>query len=639
MASPYQPDVLVEIAFNAGYNTPPGSRTWTDVSQYVEPGKDAIKVDYGRSDEFATTDANTLTLTLDNRDGRFTPGRASSPYYPNVKIGRPIRVTATPVSGAPSVRFTGYVDEWPIAWDGSEGVCWSPLKASSRMARLGFNAELQSIVEEAILVDDPVAYYTLGEPEGAQSAADQGSATFGPLSVLGSKAPLVFGTAIGPPTDDLTAVQLNSAGIPGAQYLATTQDGGVYTGGGAPQCSMEVFFVIGPGSPPDQAPLFFWENTATDSSTLGLFVDAATGSLVGGQSEYGNVNLVYTPSSVCDGRLHHAVVTLNSAATRIDLYLDGVLVGSDTTVTDGNSATPQHRLLVGRWTINDQYYRTTATIAHAALYDYQLSAAQVIAHAAAGFTGYQGETAGARIRRLASYASIPSAEVSTPDTTYPVDFSNTTGASAMDAMRKVEATEGGVLYDARDNTLTLRGRVARYNTASAFTLSMALHQVEADVSPTLDRTQLINDATATATDGSTARAYNQASINDYGYARTSIEVLASNDAAYQAASWLVYLYSTPSPRIPALSVDLLPLPLATQQLLLSADIGTRFTVSSLPTQAAASTMDFFIEGYTETIGSASYSITFNVSPVTGFDVFALDDPVRGVLDSTYPLAY
>lgn len=85
------PDVQVEIAFDSGWATPAVDRTWTDVSDYVELAE-GIGIGIGRGDEFNIADANTLALTLDNRDGRFTPGKATSPYYPDVKIGRPIRV-------------------------------------------------------------------------------------------------------------------------------------------------------------------------------------------------------------------------------------------------------------------------------------------------------------------------------------------------------------------------------------------------------------------------------------------------------------------------------------------------------------------------------------------------------------------
>ena len=90
--SPYMPDVVVEIAFTSGWSTLAASRSWTDVSAYVELAE-GITITGGRGDERSTADANQLTLTFDNRDGRFTSGLATGPYHP-LLIGRPIRVRA-----------------------------------------------------------------------------------------------------------------------------------------------------------------------------------------------------------------------------------------------------------------------------------------------------------------------------------------------------------------------------------------------------------------------------------------------------------------------------------------------------------------------------------------------------------------
>ncbi|HKY57857.1 MAG TPA: hypothetical protein VJL80_07450, partial [Aeromicrobium sp.] len=118
--STFMPDVTVEIAFDSGYTTAAASRTWTDVSAYVE-ADDILSIARGRGDEFSTPQPSRLSLTLDNRDGRFTPEYASGAYYPNVKKGRPIRVRATwPLGGGGTThyRFLGYIDEWPVQWPG-----------------------------------------------------------------------------------------------------------------------------------------------------------------------------------------------------------------------------------------------------------------------------------------------------------------------------------------------------------------------------------------------------------------------------------------------------------------------------------------------------------------------------------------
>jgi hypothetical protein len=155
-------DVKTEIAWNAGFLTAAASRTWTDVSTYVELDQ-GLTITVGRGDERSEADANHLTLTLDNSDGRFTPGKTGGAYYPNVLLNRPIRVTGTPVDGAAQVEFLGFIDEWPIEWsDGTERSAYVTVSASSRLSRLGTQAQLKSIVETAILTNSPVAYYTLG---------------------------------------------------------------------------------------------------------------------------------------------------------------------------------------------------------------------------------------------------------------------------------------------------------------------------------------------------------------------------------------------------------------------------------------------------------------------------------------------
>ena len=106
-----RPDVKVEIAFNASYSTPAASRTWTDVTADVEPAR-GIDINHGRQDERSQADANSCSLTLDNRDGRFSPGLASSPYYPNVKLGRPVRVVVNLCTFGDYGTFEADANDW-----------------------------------------------------------------------------------------------------------------------------------------------------------------------------------------------------------------------------------------------------------------------------------------------------------------------------------------------------------------------------------------------------------------------------------------------------------------------------------------------------------------------------------------------
>lgn len=624
--SNYMPDVQVEIAFDSGYSTPAESRTWTDVSEYVEL-EDQINISHGRADEFAVTDANSLTLTLDNTDGRFTAGKTDGAYYPNVKIGRPIRVTATPVGGTSSVRFVGYVDEWPVAWDVTDNYAKVQISARSRMARLGFGAQLRSVAVEQVAHDGAIAFYPLGEPAGSLVANTVLGDT-GPLSIFHNSGnlPLTFGA------DDLlpgegTGVAFNfdqvdftfGDSLRGDLGTSLTMSNGV---------SLEAVFhstgnddggvIASLSTPPGSGSPFtnFQIRTSLDGN-LGIGYLDALGHIVSG----------FTADTFDDGLPHHvyAYGIHSVAGITLRLYVDGVLLvgGTEPAFDDGNVS----------WLQVGGGNTVMSLVAIGA------DEAGVADRVASAFAAFDGEPASDRIERYANYAGIPSSEYAGDPDTNPVDTIDTTGLTAIDAMRKVEVTENGVLFDARDNALTFHGRAHRYNSVPVFTLDAELQEVEADVQPKLDRSTLVNEVTATASDGTLARASDQASIDDYGFARRTVEIASSQDAALQAGSWRVGLYAEPKPRIPALGVNLLPLSQARQDSLLELDVSSVLTVSGMPTQAPAASSEFFVEGYTESIGHESYGFVFNVSPRTAeYDVWVLEDPVFGAYDSN-PLAY
>ncbi|GAB2714388.1 carbohydrate binding domain-containing protein [Streptomyces bullii] len=81
--------ISAEVAF--GYTITSASPVWTDITRYVEQ-PEGISITRGTQNELSETQPGTMTLTLDNSDGRFTADRTASPYHPNVKRHVPIRV-------------------------------------------------------------------------------------------------------------------------------------------------------------------------------------------------------------------------------------------------------------------------------------------------------------------------------------------------------------------------------------------------------------------------------------------------------------------------------------------------------------------------------------------------------------------
>lgn len=775
------PDVTVEIAFDSGWSTPEGSRTWTDVTDYVELSE-SVGIGVGRADEFNIADANTLSLTLDNRDGRFTPGKTSSPYYPDVKIGRPIRVfqasstsnlitnstfevnttgwvpggftfpptlststaqawqgsksmlvewatgeavpivqvtvtgltagltytvssyvyvptgsepvawvhgasgtfgfvstvndewtrirlafvaeaTSVPlqlwpqvpptvagqtvyVDGAmvnvgasavnfndaatsASTRFLGYVTSWPVAWDGgSESYAKAQITASSRLARLGTDAQLRSVVEEEFLRASPAVLYTLGEPEESNSAADLMG---GPRArMVGTGTDVVFGTGVGPGTDGIPAATF--AGGKGLRADADLSDAGV-------DVWMACVFTTVAASDDVMVGAFGAKVAGSYTFAVELSMNAGTVFLTGS-----SVPTLSSPSTYNDGETHLAVGRLVQNGGNVDgtLWIDGVSVDTGSTA--------------GTLTLDVEEFFVGVTLPSSAG-TYVPAWTGVLSYAGLGFTnpttyvadwwstisdGNAGEKPGKRLQRYAAYAGVPLPETDIDTGTPAMSHIDTTGVTPLELMRKVERTEGGVLFDAPDGTLTFQHRGRRYVAASQFTIEADLQYLESDYSPQHDDAALINTVTAVSGDGTvTVVATDQASFDNYGPRNTELELFTTDeDEIHGAAWWNVNTYSEPVTRVPTLSVSLLAYGTTDQALILGLGVGSRITVDGLPTQAANAAEDYFVEGYTETITPTSYVLTFNVSPAGPYlSTWVLDSASRSQLDTTTTLAY
>jgi len=113
---------------------------WTDITAYVRLRNPVQISGMGRADWTSTLQAATLTLTLDNRDGRFTPKLAAGAYYPNITRNTQIRVsvnaqsvTAVAYSG---FRFWGEVSTWPPQWSVSGRDVYADITANGIWRRM-----------------------------------------------------------------------------------------------------------------------------------------------------------------------------------------------------------------------------------------------------------------------------------------------------------------------------------------------------------------------------------------------------------------------------------------------------------------------------------------------------------------------
>lgn len=595
--SNYMPDVVVEIAFGDDYTTPAASRTWTDVSEFVELA-DGITITGGRSDERSTTEANTLSLTLDNTDGRFTFGKTTGAYYPDVVVGVPIRVRATRPGGSSSTRFVGYVDSWPVAWPGSDASARVAITATSRLARLGRLAPLGNAIAEEYLTDSPWGYWTLA---GRADLTDQR----GKLSFRGSGDKPTFDNP-GPMYDGKGAAQFSggrvlfkASGALPAEDDPVTVEAAVSVEAG----ERGGIFAFYGGSDPAANPVYYARVKANGKIEIG----AETTGITGWSLE--------SSVAIDDGLFHHVAVVYDGSDTL--LYIDGALDSTDS----GPFWLGSKFTIGGGDTDENPVYTTptlTGAIAHFAIHDGALSATRIAAHSDIATAGQTNQTANDRLDLLASLAGIPAAETTFAPGGALLVPREIGGETVLELMRRVESSDYGVLYDHRDGSLAYDGYGARATATVDVTLSMAAQEVESSVALTVDRQLLVNRVTVSQAgdDGLFATAKDAASIAAHGpQALEIVADLPSRSTLQALADYIIATYSSPAPRVPTLAVQVTSLDdMALVDDVMDATVSTKVRVTGWPTQAAASSYDFFIEGWTEEFGPESHRIEWNVSP-------------------------
>jgi hypothetical protein len=104
-----------------------------DISIYFRSGD----THRGAQRELQRVEAGTASLTLDNRDGRFTPFNIASPYYPNVLPMRRIRIRAVWDANTYPVYY-GFVEGWPVGFNDTDTTTQVSLVDGFKILSLAF---------------------------------------------------------------------------------------------------------------------------------------------------------------------------------------------------------------------------------------------------------------------------------------------------------------------------------------------------------------------------------------------------------------------------------------------------------------------------------------------------------------------
>ncbi len=599
----------VDIEFTAG--------VWTNVTSLARSGP-GVSIRVGRTSPTGAPQVGSLSFTLDNASGNFTPLNGGSTYYPNVVPGKRVRVSYG--SGA-SLRAVGYVKSWTPSLDG--GV--APLVTVSAIDRLGAlgSKVLRTAPQEAILSTNPTTYIPLDDPQGSTAvSAWDGSNSYG-WTLRG------YGTAtfkLGDP----------SAGLwDEGTYAALTNVSG--TGGYAvsvPAVTGSTWSVLVAGTFTGPGTGDIWcqaDGTLFNTHIFASMPNGGGATFIrtgdGATTEIGDE----TTPRVADGKYHAYVIS--AAPGAVSFYVDGNLVGTAaiTAAANGQAFLGANDRGSTPWVGRIGHFATWQGTA--------LTAGQVAAISGAITSGWSGDLPGARIARYLGFAGLTSSDWTLDTGVEPVSGHPIAGKSVVDACNAVVDTEsGGAAFFANvDGKVRFIDRTYRTTGTPVMTLDSTLDISPGSWQPFYDDLAVLNDSTVTDNLGNTSEYTNAASIAAIGYASDSVtEYAVAPDAALRIAQYRVNS-SQSNVRFPQLTINIATVSNSATlyAALPNITIGSRIRITNIPksrnnASGAATrifhvdTLDLYVEGWSETIADDQYIVTFDLSPA--------DSPARGQWD-------
>ncbi|GAA2298254.1 hypothetical protein GCM10010402_66060 [Actinomadura luteofluorescens] len=542
------------------------------------------------------------------------------------------RGAARILSSTPATRFTGEVAAWPPRWSLGGHHQTIQVDAAGIKRRLGQGAApVESALRRTTLADPAVvAYWPMEDAGGMMSSALPGAPA---LRLAQNPAGIGYGA---------------ESGFVGSAPLATFADGGLF--GAVPPYtppalvgSIRTHTVLLLLHVPDgglggsrrlvmlrsSGTLRRWDLWCSSGGDLAVTAYDAEGNKA-------NETVLSLP--VAGGLLHVEWQIQETAAGSVSYTVGTLTQGNPDSWTSTGSAVSGTWTVgqIGTVTVGDSAGLGDTAIGHIAV----LNTLRTTLDQLDAFEGYAGETAGARLARLAAENGVPMRIVG--------DLSATTAmgpqrvGALLDLLEEAAAADGGILGEARDEAgFVYRARASMYNQGAALALTYGAPGLAAPFEPVDDDQAIRNRVAVSREGGSSAVAEltsgplsTAAPPDGVGAYDTSATLnVATDDQLANLAGWLLGLGTVDEARYPALGVKLHKTP----ALLPSAtalDLGDRATVAGMPPWLPPDDVDALVQGYVETIELTRWRIDCNATPGAPWQVAMRGEARRDSSGST-----
>ncbi|MFB7278045.1 hypothetical protein ACFCZV_13135 [Streptomyces hydrogenans] len=522
--------------------------------------------------------------------------------------GRPWTYAGGGVISDRQYRIVGEVSAWPPRWAPSGQDVWTSVDVSGTLRRLGqgrkaFDSTLRRRLPS---MANLLAYWP----------CEDGAAATRAYSPLPNGQPLTVSRWDFEQDDSLG----------GSSALPVISPGGTMRGTvPAPPAATAAWSICMPyrveGTPPAvEQELLSW--TTTGLVRRWRYTQSATGGTVSGYSEAGSLivnQALALDASFWDGWIR-LEFTASQAGPIVTWGIRWTWVGGSTTGITTTYGAPS----LGHITQIDTSFGPglpDLRVGHITAWSSTDAIAGAYDSADHGFTA---ETAGARLRRLATEeARTVALQVFNP--------LGSSGGTRMGPQRPetlvallqqcADSDMGVLAEDSQSAGLIYRSRESRYNLPAALVLDYSAGEAAPPLEPVDDDQATRNDITVSRVGGSSARAVLesgplsvQAPPLGVGLYDTSTTLsLATDDQPQQHAQWLLHLGTWDEARVPTVQIALHKHPHLIESYL-GLELGDRIQITNTPDWLPPGPIDLIVQGITETLGIRTWTASLTCVP-------------------------
>lgn len=612
---------------------------WTDITPYVmvRDNNGNISLTRGRRDEGSTADHATCRMTLNNRDGRFSPRNPTGPYFGLLGRNQPVRISVPNALGGKSYRFQGEISVWPQSWDPTGTDIWTEVEGSGILRRLSQGPPpARSVLFETLnglFNSTLLAYWPMEDATGSATLA----------TPLASGSPMTY---TGSPTLASYSSFLPSDPVPSLTGSAFTGAVAQYSTTGMTGYQMRFLLAVPSSGLTDLDVISRMqvEEVSAGASLLNYF-DIHYNNPPGGIGSFGGIGTLTIQafdgdeatvgsngSITMDTRGRNLWVSLENeingttlTATLRVLDIDSGVTDSTSMVVTSTSLSRVKALILAADTLAGSAGVTGASAGHLALQN-GITPITVLGHA----IQLKGEVAGRRIERVCSEEGIAFEAIGNLDETVAMGIQDK--VNPLDVMRACELADDGMLYETMSTVgLGYRPRTSLLNQDAQLTLSYTGFNLSEIPTPVEDDQYIENRVTVTVGDisqtyslttGTLSTQVPPTGVGVYGTEYT-LDLKDSSEALNQAA-WRVHVGTVDEPHYPQISVNLAHSSFtsnpALKQAVLGLRQGDRILVQNPPSWLPPGDIDQIIIGFEETITRFEHRLTFVCTPASPYRV-------------------